>query len=281
MNTHRTILGLRAEVLRFKRSGQSVAFVPTMGNLHSGHYRLVEIARERADRVVASVFVNPTQFAPNEDFERYPRTLEADAEGLARAGCDALFAPDSAEMYASEAGLAVVSVPALSNLLCGAFRPGHFDGVATVVAKLFNIVQPDFAIFGEKDYQQLAVIRAMVRGLSAPVEVVGAATVREPDGLAMSSRNQFLSPEERAVAALIFQTLGAIARRYRDGESVDSLESYGSAQLKQVGFNVDYVAVRDALTLGAVSADQAAVVLIAARIGSTRLIDSLKIELNA
>lgn len=278
MQTHHTIAAIRSAVKAFRASGERVALVPTMGNLHAGHYALIASARLHAERVVASVFVNPTQFGPNEDYSRYPRTLTADQEGLARAGCDALFAPDADELYDGQPDLVQVSVPSLSDSLCGEFRPGHFQGVATVVAKLFNIVGPDVAVFGEKDFQQLAVIRSLVRGLNLPIEIVGLPTVREADGVAMSSRNQFLTPAERAVAPLIYQTLQAIARRFPLGEAAEALESYGKAQLRQVGFEVDYVAIRDALNLGTPSTERDAVVLAAARIGQTRLIDNCLIS---
>jgi pantoate--beta-alanine ligase len=277
MQTHHTIAAVRAAVQAFRAAGERVALVPTMGNLHAGHYALIATARQHAERVVASVFVNPTQFGLNEDYSRYPRTLAADQEGLARASCDALFAPDADEMYGGEPDLVQVSVPSLSASLCGEFRPGHFQGVATVVTKLFNIVAPDVAVFGEKDFQQLAVIRSLVRGLNLPIAIIGLPTVREADGVAMSSRNQYLLPDQRAVAPLIYQTLQAIARRFQSGESVETLEAYGHAQLRQVGFEIDYVAIRDALNLSTPAPDRDAVVLAAARIGTTRLIDNFRI----
>src|SRR5436190_11048830 len=195
MRTVHSVLELRAAVAGLRRGGEQVGFVPTMGNLHDGHYALVRLARERAGRVVASVFVNPTQFGPREDFGAYPRTLEADAMGLEQHGCDLLFAPSMADMYPEGTeGHTQVIVPGLGDVLCGASRPGHFAGVAMVVAKLFNLVRPDLAVFGQKDYQQLLVIRRMARDLGFPVEIVGAPTVREPSGLAMSSPNQYLYP---------------------------------------------------------------------------------------
>jgi len=271
--TVHSIAEIRALVRGFQRDGLRVGFVPTMGNLHAGHYALVELAREHADRVVASVFVNPSQFGPLEDYSRYPRTLAADQAGLLTSGCDVLFAPSVEEMYGVPQSAEVV-VPDLVDILCGAFRPGHFQGVATVVAKLFNIVGADVAVFGRKDYQQFIVIQQMVAALNMPIEIVGAPTCRDHDGLAMSSRNQYLNATERQVAPMIYQTLLAIARRFGDGESVTSLEAYGVAQLTQVGFTVDYVSIRNAQDLSAPLADQPGIVLIAARLGSTRLIDN-------
>ncbi|HEY0179752.1 MAG TPA: pantoate--beta-alanine ligase, partial [Dokdonella sp.] len=208
MDVASSLTELRARVAGLHREGRRVALVPTMGSLHEGHYSLVRIARERADFVVASVFVNPTQFGPNEDFARYPRSPEADAAGLAAHGCDALFMPTVEDMYPYGAAHGVrISVPAVTDTLEGALRPGHFDGVATVVAKLFNLVQPQLAVFGQKDYQQLLVVRRLVRDLGYPIEIVAAPIVREPDGLAMSSRNRYLDAGERARAAAIHATL--------------------------------------------------------------------------
>jgi pantoate--beta-alanine ligase len=199
---------LRARVNGWKREGLRVGFVPTMGNLHAGHYSLVMLARQYTDRVVSSVFVNPTQFGPNEDFTRYPRTPEADTTGLEGAGCDVLWLPTVESMYPFGIELAAsINVPGVSSVLEGAHRPGHFDGVCTVVTRLFNQVQPDVAAFGKKDFQQLAVIRQMVRDLAFPIEILGGSIVRESDGLAMSSRNQYLSAEERPAAAEIRRTL--------------------------------------------------------------------------
>ena len=201
MKIESTIQGLRAALRQARQAGKSVAFVPTMGNLHQGHMDLVQAARRRADFVVASIFVNPTQFGVNEDFDRYPRTLEADANQLVNAGCDLLFAPSASEMYPDGRSQATtVAVAGITDILCGASRPGHFTGVATVVSKLLNIVQPDMALFGEKDYQQLAVIRRLVQELCFPVSIIGVPTTRAEDGLALSSRNGFLTPEQRQQA---------------------------------------------------------------------------------
>ncbi|MET0229397.1 MAG: pantoate--beta-alanine ligase [Rhodanobacteraceae bacterium] len=270
---------LRAHLAPLRRDGARVAFVPTMGNLHAGHYSLVKLARGCADIVVASVFVNPTQFAPNEDFTRYPRTPDADRSGLAEAGCDALFMPGVDEMYPGGTGDSVrVVVPALRDILEGAIRPGHFDGVATIVAKLFNLVQPDLAIFGRKDYQQLLVIRRMARDLAYPVEIVDAPIARETSGLAMSSRNQYLDATQRETAAVIHRTL----QRMRDAvlagdETIASIENTAADALVAAGLRPDYAVVRRADDLAEVAEreDSPLIALIAARAGSTRLIDNL------
>ena len=270
---------LRTHLAASRRHGQRVALVPTMGNLHAGHYSLVKIARERADVVVASVFVNPTQFGPGEDFARYPRTPDADAAGLAAAGCDVLFMPTVDEMYPGGTGETVrVSVPGLRDMLEGAVRPGHFDGVATVVAKLFNLVQPDAAVFGRKDYQQLLVIRRMTRDLAYPIEIIDAPTLRESNGLAMSSRNQYLDADQRESAAAIHATLRRMREAVRRGtENLAAIEARANLELEDAGFRPDYAVVRRADDLG-VPADGDLVpliALIAARAGSTRLIDNL------
>ncbi len=270
---------LRTRITEWKRAGQRVAFVPTMGNLHAGHFSLVELASQHADRVVASVFVNPTQFGPNEDLSRYPRTPEADAAGLGAAGCDLLWLPSVETMYPYGVEATVhVAVPGVTTTLEGEHRPGHFDGVATVVARLFNQVQPDVAVFGRKDYQQLAVIRYLVRDLAFPIELVAAPTRREADGLAMSSRNQYLSAEERPRAAEIHRCLQTMAEATRAGTPCEQVEADATRRLTAAGFVVDYTVVRDQ-SLG-VPADGAGplVALIAARLGRTRLIDNLEFE---
>lgn len=270
---------LRAHLSALRRDGARVAFVPTMGNLHAGHYSLVTLAREKADIVVASVFVNPTQFGPNEDFARYPRTPDTDRKGLADAGCNALFMPTVDEMYPGGTGETVrVVVPALRDILEGAIRPGHFDGVATIVAKLFNLVQPDVAIFGRKDYQQLLVIRRMTRDLAYPIEIVDAPTMRETNGLAMSSRNQYLDLSQRETAAVIHRTL----QRMRDAvladdEKLASIEAQALSELVAAGFTPDYAVIRRAEDLAEPADGETGplIALIAARAGSTRLIDNL------
>jgi pantoate--beta-alanine ligase len=274
---------LRARVREWKREGLRVGFVPTMGNLHAGHFSLVRLARAHADRVVASVFVNPTQFGPNEDLERYPRTPERDAEGLDAAGCDLLWMPSVETMYPYGAGQEVrIRVPGVTDVLEGAHRPGHFDGVATVVARLFNQVQPDVAAFGRKDYQQLAVIRYLVRDLAFPVELLAGETVREVDGLAMSSRNQYLDERERALAPRLHQVLTSMREAMRAGTAPADVEARARAALVGDGFEVDYAVVRrpDLTDVGATVEPGTYVALVAARLGRTRLIDILEFELG-
>ena len=272
------LAALRERVRGWKRAGLRVGFVPTMGNLHAGHYSLVTLARRHADRVVSSVFVNPTQFGPNEDFTRYPRTPDADTAGLAAAGCDALWLPDVESMYPFGVELAAkVQVPGVSAVLEGAFRPGHFDGVCTVVSRLFNQVLPDVAVFGNKDYQQLAVIRQMVADLQFPIDIVGGEIVREANGLAMSSRNQYLSDGERATAAAIHRTLLAMRAGILAGMPRVRVEAEANAALRDAGFVPDYAAVRRPdFSEPADGEGGARVALIAARLGSTRLIDNLE-----
>ena len=271
---------LRARVSQWKRAGLRVGFVPTMGNLHPGHHSLVRLARERSDRVVVSVFVNPTQFGPNEDFARYPRTPDADREGLAASGADLMWLPSVDAMYPYGLDAAVrIRVPVVTEVLEGAHRPGHFDGVATVVSKLFNQVQPDVAVFGRKDYQQLAVIRYLVRDLAFPVELVAAPTLREDDGLALSSRNQFLSAADRPVAATIQRCLQQMRTAMLGGSAREQVESTAREQLAAAGFEVDYAVVRAPDLTEPATGSGARVALIAARLGATRLIDNLEFDL--
>ncbi|WJI17129.1 pantoate--beta-alanine ligase [Pseudoxanthomonas winnipegensis] len=269
---------LRARVAGWKRQGLKVGFVPTMGNLHAGHYSLVMLARQYADRVVSSVFVNPTQFGPNEDYTRYPRTPDADTTGLEGAGCDVLWLPTVESMYPFGIELAAkVHVPGVSGVLEGECRPGHFDGVCTVVSRLFNQVTPDLAAFGKKDYQQLAVIRQMVTDLAFPVEILGGSIVREADGLAMSSRNQYLSDEQRPIAAEIRRTLLQMRDDLTAGAPRAEVEQAAAARLAQVGYVVDYTVVRRPdLSEPADGETGPKVALIAARLGTTRLIDNLE-----
>ncbi|PJK08145.1 pantoate--beta-alanine ligase [Lysobacteraceae bacterium NML120232] len=270
---------LRQEIAAWKKAGQRVAFVPTMGNLHDGHYSLIALARQQAERVVASVFVNPTQFGPNEDFDRYPRTPDADAEGLAAAGCDLLWHPSVECMYPLGLDNVVrVQVPGITSILDGAHRPGHFDGVATVVARLFNQVQPDVAVFGRKDYQQLAVIRHLVQELAFPVEIIGAPIKREADGLAMSSRNQYLSPKERVLAPHIYQTLQKMRAELEAGIAFAQVEHNARAALESVGMVVDYAQILTAAFKPPQDFSTPLVALIAARLGKTRLIDNLEFQ---
>jgi pantoate--beta-alanine ligase len=269
---------LRDRIAGWKRAGLRIGLVPTMGNLHAGHYSLVELARRHADRVVASVFVNPTQFGPNEDFARYPRTPEQDAQGLAAAGCDLLWRPSVEAMYPFGPDAAVrVRVPGVTDVLDGAHRPGHFDGVATVVARLFNQVQPEVAVFGRKDYQQLAVIRYLVRDLAFPVRLVAGETRREDDGLAMSSRNQYLSADERRVAPELHRSLQDMRDRFLAGARAVEVEAAARERLQRAGFEVDYAEIRDdALAVVERAARGPHVALVAARLGRTRLIDNLE-----
>jgi pantoate--beta-alanine ligase len=280
MRTVHGIVELRERLVEWRAAGQRIAFVPTMGNLHRGHLELVRRGRGQADRVVASVFVNPLQFGPNEDFGRYPRTLPQDRAALEQAQCDLLFAPDAAEIYPRGMdGLTRISVPDLAGILCGQFRPGHFDGVATVVNLLLNLVQPDVALFGEKDYQQLLVIRRMVADLHLPVEVVGVATEREPDGLALSSRNQYLSADERQRAPEMHATLREVIDKLREGRRDFAALSYaGIKRLEAAGFQPQYLEIRAPDLQPPVAAAQAFVVLAAAYLGRTRLIDNLKVS---
>ena len=270
-------------VREWRHQGLKVALVPTMGNLHAGHTTLVERAHECADRVVVSIFVNPLQFGPNEDFQAYPRTPQEDHALLEQFKTDVLFAPEVSDLYPQ--GMqshTKVEVPEISDLLCGAVRPGHFVGVATVVAKLFNIVQPDIALFGEKDFQQLAVIKRMVADLCMPLEVKGVPTVRDADGLAMSSRNRYLDSPQRALAPNLYRVLSEIRASLQQGRRDFSvLERSSTEQLNQLGFHTDYVAVRDANTLHLpTEKSKEAVVLAAARLGRARLIDNLVVQLE-
>ncbi|HWG77565.1 MAG TPA: pantoate--beta-alanine ligase [Steroidobacteraceae bacterium] len=285
METVETIAALRARVRSWQ--GLRVALVPTMGNLHAGHLSLVAAAQACAERTIVSVFVNPLQFGPQEDFTRYPRTLERDTQALSQAGCDLLFAPGVAQIYPSGEPATRVQVRGLSETLEGRFRPGHFDGVATVVAKLLIIASADVAVFGEKDFQQLLIVRRLVADLSLPVQIVGAPIARDPDGLALSSRNQYLTSAERALAPRLHGTLAEIAAALRAGlpdESVrNALEQQGVQSLTRAGFRTDYVAIRQAADLsephgaGPHGAGAALVVLGAAWLGSTRLIDNVRV----
>ncbi len=273
---------LRGRVAEWKREGLSIGFVPTMGNLHAGHHSLVALARQRADRVVASVFVNPTQFGPNEDYTRYPRTPDEDAAGLAAAGCDALWLPDVSTMYpfGPEASTRI-RVPDLTEVLEGARRPGHFDGVCTVVARLFLQVQPDVAAFGRKDFQQLKIVQRMTRDLAFPIEILPGAIIREDDGLAHSSRNRYLSSEERALAPTLHQVLLEMRAAAQADEPHALIEEKAGARLRAAGFEPDYAVLRTPeLTMPEDGACGSRVALIAAHLGKTRLIDNLEFELG-
>jgi pantoate--beta-alanine ligase len=279
----RSTAALRLETGRWRRRGETIALVPTMGNLHAGHLALMRLARRHADRVVCSIFVNPTQFGPSEDYGRYPRTLHADERGLVSVGVDALFAPPVRAVYPR--GLAdatVVRLPGLSTDLCGRFRPGHFDGVTSVVARLFNLVGPDVAVFGEKDYQQLVVLRRMTQDLGFPLRIVGGRTRRERDGLALSSRNQYLTPEERALAPRLHAALRECGENIVRGERrYARLGAHGMAALRGAGFQPDYFEVRNAALETPAPGDRRLRILAAAWLGRARLIDNIAITLPA
>ena len=269
---------LRERLRSWRRAGLTVGFVPTMGNLHAGHYSLVALARRHADRVVSSVFVNPTQFGPSEDFTRYPRTPDTDTSGLEAAGCDVLWLPTVESMYPFGVELAAnVHVPGVSAVLEGECRPGHFDGVCTVVTRLFNQVQPDVAAFGKKDYQQLTVIQQMVADLHFPIRILAGEIVREDDGLAMSSRNQYLGSDVRPRAGTIYQVLQQMRRAHLAGMPRLALEAQAAARLGESGFVVDYAALRRPdLGIAGDGEPGSRVALVAARLGATRLIDNLE-----
>jgi len=276
----RDVQSLRETVAGWRAAGLRVGLVPTMGALHAGHLSLVRLALTRADRVVASVFVNPTQFGPGEDFDAYPRTEAEDAAKLAQAGCHLLYAPDAAAMYPP--GFSTqVTVEGVSRGLCGASRPGHFNGVAIVVTKLLLQVLPDVAVFGEKDYQQLQVIRRLVTDLNIPVEIVGGPTQREADGLALSSRNAYLTAEERVVAPMLFQVMTEVAAVLTSGAPAESILAEARARLEVAGFAaIEYLDLRDAETLSpleTVEPGRSARLLAAARLGRTRLIDNIPV----
>ena len=279
MQTVHTVSQVREYVRGWHQKGLSVGFVPTMGNLHDGHISLIKEARARCDVVVVSIFVNPTQFGPNEDFDRYPRTLDADAAALVDAGTDLLFAPSVEEMYPLGQNQTWVDVDGLGDYLCGASRAGHFRGVTTVVSKLFNIVQPDVAVFGEKDFQQLAILRRMSEELLFPIKIVGASTSRESDGLARSSRNGFLNESECTLAPQLYQTLQQLKADIEAGEQdYRGLESRYRDSLEQAGFQVDYLTVANARSLAPAGADDSdLVVAVAAKLGNTRLIDNVSL----
>lgn len=282
MNTVQTLQQLRAAIARARSEGKRIAFVPTMGNLHAGHIALISHAVERADFVVASIFVNPLQFGPNEDLDNYPRTQAEDQQKLQQAGCDLLFTPSAEEMYPN--GMAehtTVSVPGVSAGLCGGSRPGHFDGVATVVCKLLNMVQPDQAMFGEKDYQQLAVIRKMVADLNIPVRIFGVPIVRDADGLALSSRNGYLNAQQRANAPALHHSMQAVAAQIKSGRGdYPALFEQFKQDLLAAGLRLDYVELRDAQSLEPADANSSQLILLAAvYLGTTRLIDNLIFDL--
>lgn len=277
-----SVAELKVFVAAMRRAGKRIAFVPTLGNLHAGHMRLVQVARERADIAVASIYVNPLQFGPNEDLAAYPRTPGQDREALERERADLLFLPDDRDMVPRGIdAMTRVEVPGLSDTLCGAHRPGHFRGVATVVNRLFNLVGPDVAVFGKKDYQQLLVIRRMVSDLGMPVEIVGVDTVREPDGLALSSRNNYLSAGERRAAPRFYALLRALRERVLlAGQAIAALEQQALAELVTSGFRPDYLSIRRQDDLaGPGAGDRRLVILAAVWLGRTRLIDNIEVDL--
>ena len=280
MQTVRDLNELRAAIAAFRAEGARIALVPTMGALHAGHIALIDAAKRAGTKVVASIFVNPTQFGPNEDLARYPRREAADSRMLAEAGCDLLWLPTVETMY-PDGFASTVSVAGVSETLDGASRPGHFDGVATVVTKLFNQVSPDAAFFGEKDYQQLQVIRRMVNDLDFAIDIVGVPTQRDDDGLALSSRNIYLDEEERAKAVALPRALGVAARAIARGIPAEEAAAEAQTSLVAAGFTVDYVTLVDAETLAAnPGADRPRRLLAAARMGQTRLIDNIAVTLD-
>ncbi len=281
MRTVHTLKELRTMLRGYRQKGKRIALVPTMGNLHEGHLSLVRRASETADIVVTSIFVNPVQFGASEDLDSYPRTLQADQEALDKAGSTLVFTPANSEIYPD--GLARqtrVIVPEVSEGHCGASRPGHFEGVATVVTMLFNMVQPDVAVFGEKDFQQLAVIRKLTRDLMMPVQIIGAPTIREKDGLAKSSRNGYLSKTDRATAPVVYKTLQDAARKIRQGRTdFTVIEEEANKALSDAGLRPDYFNIANSLTLKPATADDTEItLLVAAFLGATRLIDNLSVS---
>ncbi len=285
MQIEDSLSGLRAQQKIWREQHQTIAFVPTMGSLHDGHLSLLKKARTLADKVIVSIYVNPLQFDDPNDLTNYPRTLKNDIQKLTSAGCDLLFTPDNTLMYPNGIEFhSYVHVPGMDDKLCGLERPGHFDGVATVVSKLFNMVQPHLAVFGEKDYQQLLLIRKLVEDFNLPVKIVAAPTCREPDGLAMSSRNQRLTATQRSVAVLLNQQLSVIKQQLEQGErDVATMINEATETLSKAGFAVDYLEIRRAedLLLADVNQDQKLRILVAARLEDVRLIDNVAVNLSA
>ncbi|MCL1050443.1 pantoate--beta-alanine ligase [Shewanella abyssi] len=281
MITTESISAIREQVRAWRIKGETVAFVPTMGNLHLGHLTLVKEARSRADHVIASIFVNPMQFGQNEDLDAYPRTLADDQNALIEAGAELLFTPTPAIIYPKGMDAQTfVEVPLISDQLCGESRPGHFRGVATIVCKLFNIVQPDIAVFGQKDFQQLLVIKTMVEDLSMPIEIIGVATIRETSGLAMSSRNGYLTAAQKQRAVVLKQTLDNMAIELSSGKQIDAVIEAAETTIAAAGFKNDYLDIRHAKTFSkALNSDRELVILVAAYMGDTRLIDNLVVKL--
>ncbi|MCW8964817.1 MAG: pantoate--beta-alanine ligase [Gammaproteobacteria bacterium] len=283
MLTVSSVEALRDQVAQWKQQDNIIGFVPTMGNLHAGHLALIDRAKQAADKVVASIFVNPTQFGPNEDFDSYPRTMDADSEALVQHETDLLFTPSVETMYGTGGQTMMVHVPdELNDMLCGVSRPGHFNGVATVVSKLFNQVQPDIAVFGQKDFQQLAVIRQLVKDLAFPIEIIGHETMREADGLAMSSRNNYLAEQERQLAPHLQKALLELTEQIKTGrQKTETAIKNTLKQLEENGFDVEYVEIRRQSDLKTPElGDNSLVALVAAKLGRTRLIDNCLFELE-
>ena len=272
-----TVTVTRSVLENHRKRGQRIALVPTMGNLHAGHLSLIRLAYEAADCCIVSIFVNPTQFVEGEDFSVYPRTLERDIEKLTAMNVDVVFTPEATEIYAADQTVEV-TVPALENIYCGASRPGHFRGVATVVMKLFNITQPHVAVFGKKDYQQLLVIKSLVDSLNMPIEIISGETMREDDGLALSSRNQYLTPAERQLAPQLYTSLQKIADAIKAGkQDFRELELQAQQKLESSGFETDYIAILDAASLASPKKPNL-VIIAAAKLGAVRLIDNLTVQ---
>ena len=281
MKTETTIQGLTASLNPARSARKIIGFVPTMGNLHQGHLNLVREARKLCDVVVVSIFVNPIQFGSNEDFDNYPRTLEQDSHLLADVGCDIVFAPSVEQMYGHHPRLTNISVSDITNDLCGLQRPGHFDGVAVVVTKLFNIVQPNYAFFGQKDYQQLAVIKQLVRDLNMPIDVIGVPIARATDGLALSSRNGYLTEDERQTAPVIYKSLQAAEKQLHEAVPLADTLAFIRTELSNAGLVVDYVEARSTMLQKLDQFDQDVVLFVAAKLGKTRLIDNLQVKHSA
>jgi len=282
MDICRDFAGIRDAVGRWRSAGQRIVFVPTLGNLHEGHMQLVWLAASQGERVIVSIFVNPLQFGKNEDYALYPRTLDADIAKLEREPCDALFCPTDREIYPNGVEeQTTVAVPTMTNILCGATRPGHFTGVTTIVTKLFNIVQPDAAVFGIKDFQQLAVVKRMVQDLCMPIRIIEAPVARADDGLALSSRNGYLDARERSIAPALYRLLCAARDRILAGERhYEMIEAETRVDLLKAGMRPDYFSVRCARTLEpATSAERELAILAAAWLGGTRLIDNVTLSL--
>lgn len=277
MKTIDSIHSLQFDLNQIQSDNERLALVPTMGNLHDGHLKLVEMAKQHCDTVVVSIFVNPLQFGPSEDLDSYPRTFKEDCNKLESLGVDFVFAPAVAEMYPVKQTM-TITPPPIANTLCGASRPGHFDGVATVVMKLFNIVQPDLAVFGKKDYQQLLIIKQLVQQLNVPVEIMGVDIVRETDGLALSSRNGYLNNMERSEAVRLNKCLKLVVQAVQKGDlSLAAIEQQTTDYLTQLGWNVDYIAIRSSQTLEIPDADEKALIVLgAAQFGQPRLIDNIE-----